>query len=75
MTTATMLAINIPLMVVFLGLWTGIPLWMVLKHPDRGPRAAARTVPQAQRAYEHAYAVRRRQAAARSGWRVSPHQG
>ncbi len=31
MTTATALMLNIPLMVLFLGLWTGIPLWMVLK--------------------------------------------
>lgn len=44
MTTTTALAINIPLMVVFLALWTGIPLWLVLKHPDRKPVPAA-TVP------------------------------
>ncbi len=59
MTTATMLAVNIPLMAAFLGLWVGIPMWMVLKRPDRAP-VASRAVPQAQRAYERAYAARRR---------------
>lgn len=44
MTTTTALAINIPLMVLFLALWTGIPLWLVLKRPDRGP-APAMTAP------------------------------
>ena len=27
---------NIPAALVFLGLWTGIPMWLILKHPDRG---------------------------------------
>jgi hypothetical protein len=49
MTTTTALAINIPLMVLFLALWTGIPLWLVFKRPDRGP-ATARTVPAYRRA-------------------------
>jgi hypothetical protein len=44
MTTATALAIIIPLAVLFMALWTGIPLWLVFKHPDRGPEAT-RTVP------------------------------
>lgn len=74
MTTATMLAINIPLMVLFLGLMTGIPMWMILKRPDRAPRESA-AVPQAQRAYERAYAARRRQAAARRQWTVAPYRG
>jgi hypothetical protein len=71
MTTATALAINIPLAVLFLGLWTGIPLWLVFKHPDRGPEAA-RTVP----AYRRAQAARPAYAAARPAytaarsWRV-----
>jgi len=60
MTTATALAINIPLMVVFLGLWTGIPLWLVLRHPDRKPAFA---VP----AYRRAQDARRVPAQA---WRV-----
>jgi hypothetical protein len=29
--------INIPLMAVFFLAMTGIPLWLVFKHPDRGP--------------------------------------
>jgi hypothetical protein len=29
--------LNIPLTAAFLGLWCGIPLWMVLRHPDTGP--------------------------------------
>jgi hypothetical protein len=42
--TAEFLWINIPLMVLFFGLWVGIPMWLVLKHPDRHPRLT-RTVP------------------------------
>jgi len=49
MTTATALAINIPLMVIAFALITGIPLWLVFKHPDRKP-SLARTVPQYRRA-------------------------
>jgi hypothetical protein len=44
MTTAEILGINIPFMVLFLALWVGIPLWMIHKHPDRHPRET-RTVP------------------------------
>ncbi|MDQ2814341.1 MAG: hypothetical protein M3Z75_21355 [Actinomycetota bacterium] len=33
----TWLMINVPLMIVFLGLWVGIPTWLVLKRPDRRP--------------------------------------
>ena len=41
----TWLLLNIPLMILFLALWTGIPLWLVRKHPDTGPAlAAARAV-------------------------------
>jgi hypothetical protein len=29
--------INIPLMAVFFLAMTGIPLWLVVRHPDRGP--------------------------------------
>ena len=28
---------NIPAALVFLGLWSGIPMWLILRHPDRGP--------------------------------------
>jgi hypothetical protein len=44
MTTAAILEMNIPFMVLFLALWIGIPMWMIHKHPDRHPREN-RTVP------------------------------
>ena len=72
--TGEFLWINIPFMVLFFGLWVGIPMWMIFKRPDRAPRES-RAVPQAQRAYEHAYAARRRQPAARRTWTVSPAPG
>jgi hypothetical protein len=28
---------NIPLVVLFFGLWVAIPLWLVARHPDTGP--------------------------------------
>lgn len=39
--------INIPLALVFLGLWIGVPMWMVIKHPDQrsAPAAAATGLP------------------------------
>ena len=37
----TWLLMNIPLMVLFVALWAGIPAWLVLKRPDRGPAVAA----------------------------------
>lgn len=42
--TAEFLLANIPLMVLFFALVVGIPMWMVLKRPDRNPRHT-RTVP------------------------------
>ncbi len=42
----TALAINVPLMVLAFALWTGIPLWMVFRRPDRKP---PRVVPQYRR--------------------------
>ena len=33
--------LNVPLATVIFGAVTGIPLWMVIKHPDTGPDAAA----------------------------------
>jgi hypothetical protein len=33
--------LDIPLMVLFFALWAGIPLWLVLRHPDRKPTIAA----------------------------------
>jgi hypothetical protein len=32
--------LNIPLAAVFFAAWTAIPLWIVLKRPDRGPVSA-----------------------------------
>jgi hypothetical protein len=42
--TATILWVTIPLVALAFGLWTGIPLWMIFRHPDRDPREA-RTIP------------------------------
>lgn len=41
---AEFLWINIPLMAFAFALWVGIPLWMILRRPDRDPRET-RTVP------------------------------
>jgi hypothetical protein len=45
----TWLLMNIPLMVLFVALWVGIPTWLVLKRPDRKPELAVapavRTLP------------------------------
>ena len=43
---------NMPAALVFVGLWAGIPLWLVLRRPDRGPaslpvQSPARTRPAA----------------------------
>jgi len=37
----TWLLMNIPLMVLFVALWVGIPTWLVLRHPDAKPTLAA----------------------------------
>ena len=37
----TWLLLNSPLMVLFLALWAGIPLWLVRRHPDTKPALAA----------------------------------
>jgi hypothetical protein len=55
-----LLALNVPLMVLFFGLWVGIPVWLVAKHRDQEPTLtpapAVRTMlsPRAGQA-EHAY--------------------
>jgi hypothetical protein len=36
----TYLLYSIPLMVLFFGLWVGIPLWLVTRHPDTSPQTA-----------------------------------
>lgn len=33
--------LNMPLAAMFFAAWTGIPLWLVLKHPDTGPKSQA----------------------------------
>jgi hypothetical protein len=37
MMTAQVLWLNIPLMILAFGVWVGVPLWLVLRHPDRHP--------------------------------------
>jgi hypothetical protein len=37
MMTAQVLWMNVPLMILAFGVWTGVPLWLVLRHPDRHP--------------------------------------
>ncbi len=36
---------NMPAALVFAGLWAGIPMWLVLKRPDRGPASLAAQSP------------------------------
>jgi hypothetical protein len=36
-----LLALAVPLMVIFFALWVGVPTWPVLRHPDERPKAAA----------------------------------
>ncbi|MGH8961472.1 MAG: hypothetical protein ACRDWT_09720 [Jatrophihabitantaceae bacterium] len=41
---AEFLWINIPLMALAFALWVGVPMWLVLRHPDKDP-GETRTVP------------------------------
>jgi hypothetical protein len=45
----TWLLMNIPLVVLFVAIWVGIPTWLVLRRPDAkpelSPAPAVRTVP------------------------------
>jgi len=36
---------NVPLMAVFFAAWTGIPLWLSLRHPDTGPEMPVVSTP------------------------------
>ncbi len=36
--SAQVLWMNIPLMIAAFGLWVGVPLWLVLRHPERNPK-------------------------------------
>jgi hypothetical protein len=70
MTTATALAINIPLALAFFALWTGIPLWLIFKHPDPNP-ARGRAVPAYLRARHAQHSQQPRPAVvAQASWRV-----
>jgi hypothetical protein len=37
----TWLLMNVPLMILFFALSVGVPMWLVLKHPDTKPTLAA----------------------------------
>jgi len=37
--------INVPLMVAFFAIWTGVPLWLSIRHPDTGPVTLAASSP------------------------------
>ncbi len=37
----TWLLMNVPLMIVFFGLWVAVPLWLVLRHRETAPGPAA----------------------------------
>jgi hypothetical protein len=41
----TMVWINVLLAIPFIALWAGIPLWIVLRRPDRQPQLAAAVPP------------------------------
>jgi hypothetical protein len=68
MTTAEILAINVPFMAAFFGLWVGIPMWMISRRPDRHPRET-RTVPAYLRQRTPARQPARRRAPAYAGAR------
>jgi hypothetical protein len=36
--SAQALWMNTPLMIIAFGLWVGVPLWLVLRHPERDPK-------------------------------------
>jgi hypothetical protein len=44
MMTAQVLWMNVPLMILAFGVWAGVPLWLVLRHPDRHP-SESRSMP------------------------------
>ncbi len=50
---AQALWMNIPLMIIAFGLWAGVPLWIVLRYPERHPRLN-RAVPAYLRAQQRA---------------------
>jgi hypothetical protein len=36
---------NMPLAAAFFAVWVGVPMWLVLKHADRGPAPVAASAP------------------------------
>ena len=61
--TAEVLWITIPLVVLAFALWVGVPMWIVLRHPDQRP-GETRTVP----------VYPRQRAGVRGGYRGLPAQ-
>lgn len=58
--------INIPLMAVFFLAITGIPLWLVVRHPDRGPVASNTGFAPEERSWAQQQTVAARYAASRA---------
>ncbi len=56
----TMLWINVLLAIPFIALWTGIPMWLVLRRPDTKPAIAAAPAVRMLPAVRHQDAVYRR---------------
>jgi len=50
--TATILWINAPFMAIAFALWVGVPMWLVLRHPDRHP-GETRVVPEYLKHHPH----------------------
>ena len=69
--------INIPAALVFVGLWSGIPMWLVLKRPDRGPESLAVQAPRPGSARLRLPSRRswRSRSAASSRWACDRNQG
>jgi hypothetical protein len=57
---STVLWINVALAIPFIALWAGIPMWLVLRRPDRGPRLAAAPAVRTVSAVRHQEAGHRR---------------
>jgi hypothetical protein len=43
---------NVPLAAAFFAIWTGVPLWLVLKHPDIGTGAGVPDTPRQEQVAE-----------------------
>jgi hypothetical protein len=58
----TMVWINVLLAIPFIALWAGIPLWLVLRRPDRQPQPAVATPAVRTMPEQRVYAAYRRAA-------------